>query len=143
MGRTRIKVFKFITLTPCGNILINLIRTPYNICNTFTSQIKGSNCGTQLMYPGKQWYITDVLYAGNIWRDKILANTHFLTFDGKILVNLLLQAIQMVKLRHLEGKNLAIRHEFANIFPLQIFPTYSTTVCDWPKYSHHSNRNSL
>ena len=32
----------------------------------------------------------------------------------------------MVKLRDLEGKNLANRHKFANIFPLQIFSAYST-----------------
>ena len=32
----------------------------------------------------------------------------------------------MVKVRHLEGKNLANRQEFANIFPLQIFPAYGS-----------------
>ena len=42
-------------------------------------------------------------------------------------MNLLLQVIWMVKLRHLVGKNLTNHHEFAkfaNIFSLQIFPSY-------------------
>ena len=34
----------------------------------------------------------------------------------------------MVKPRHLEGKNLANHHKFANIFPFQIFPAYGTIV---------------
>ena len=45
--------------------------------------------------------------------------------DAKILANLLLQTIWMVKPRHLKGKTLADCHgfiKFANIFPLQIFP---------------------
>ena len=44
------------------------------------------------------------------------------------MANLLLQAISMVKLRHLqlEGKNLANCYEFANIAPLQIFHVYGS-----------------
>ena len=49
--------------------------------------------------------------------------------NGKILANLLLQAIWMVKLRHLKGKNLANCHEFAkygNSPNSPIFPAYSS-----------------
>ena len=55
-----------------------------------------------------------------------MVNIHIsLTLDGRILANLLLQAIWMVKLKYLQSKHLANCHEFTkfdNIFPSKYFP---------------------
>ena len=88
----------------------------------FSVQITDTNCYETKIF-------NKIPYAGNIWRGKILVNTHFLNFwTVKYWRTHFCKLYLDCKTRHLEGKNLVNCHEltkFANIFPLQIFPTYS------------------
>ena len=77
---------------------------------------------------------TKVPYAGNIRRSKILVNTHFLNFWIVKYWQTDLQAIWMVKLRHLEGKKWRIATNSPNLpifSPLNISRIrYDTTLHD-------------